>query len=98
MKEQEKQVSEMAKVMQKCYEKNGLLNFKWFAESAYKYLTEDSVILSREDKAKLVHINTLKNIKSISQLKELLNNITAINDLMGYNDRELEIRQEEHKG
>lgn len=60
-------------------------------------IPEDSVVFSKEDKAKLVHIDTLKNIKSISQLKELLSNITAINDLMGYNDRELEIRQEERK-
>ncbi len=49
MKDKEKQIEEMAKVMQKCYEKNGLLNFKWLAESAYKCLTEDSVVLSREE-------------------------------------------------
>jgi hypothetical protein len=66
-------------------------------EKGYRKLPEDSVVLSEEDKAKLIHINTLKNIKSISQLKELLSNITAINDLMGYNDRELEIRQEANK-
>ena len=29
------QIEEMAKKMQKCYEKNGLLNFKWFAEALY---------------------------------------------------------------
>ena len=28
----EEQIEEMAEKMQKCYEKNGLLNFKWFAE------------------------------------------------------------------
>lgn len=63
----------------------------------YQSKFSDSVVLSKEDKAKLVHIDTLKNIKSISQLRELLSNITAINDLMGYNDRELEIRQEERR-
>ena len=31
----EKQIEEMVEKMQKCYEKNGLLNFKWFAESLY---------------------------------------------------------------
>ena len=50
MKDKEKQIiEEMARVMQKCYEKTGLLNFKWFAESVYKYLTKDSVVLSREE-------------------------------------------------
>lgn len=47
MKDREKQIEKIAKIMQKCYEKNGVLNFKWFAESAYKCLTEDSVILSK---------------------------------------------------
>ena len=47
MKDKKEQINEMAKIMQKCYEKNGVLNFKWFAESAYKCLTEDSVILSK---------------------------------------------------
>ena len=32
----QEQIEEMAKKMQKCYEKNGLLNFKWFAEALYK--------------------------------------------------------------
>ena len=31
----EQQIEEMAKKMQKCYEKNGLQNFKWFAEALY---------------------------------------------------------------
>ena len=31
----QEQIEEMAKKMQKCYEKNGLLNFKWFAEALY---------------------------------------------------------------
>ena len=31
----EKQIEEMVEKMQKCYEKNGLLNFKWFAEALY---------------------------------------------------------------
>lgn len=31
----EQQIEEIAKKMQKCYEKNGLLNFKWFAEALY---------------------------------------------------------------
>lgn len=69
----------------------------YLVNKGYRKIDKDSVVLSREDKAKCVHIDTLKNIKSISQLKELLSTITAINDLMGYNDRELEIRQEERK-
>ena len=31
----EEQIEEIAGKMQKCYEKNGLLNFKWFAEAIY---------------------------------------------------------------
>lgn len=31
----EEQIEEIAEKMQKCYEKNGLLNFKWFAEALY---------------------------------------------------------------
>ena len=31
----EKQIEEIAEKMQKCYAKNGLLNFKWFAEALY---------------------------------------------------------------
>lgn len=31
----EQQIEEMTRKMQKCYEKNGLLNFKWFAEVLY---------------------------------------------------------------
>lgn len=31
----EQQIREMAEKMQKWYEKNGLLNFKWFAEALY---------------------------------------------------------------
>lgn len=31
----EEQIEEIAGKMQKCYEKNGLLNFKWFAEALY---------------------------------------------------------------
>ena len=31
----QEQIEEMTKKMQKCYEKNGLLNFKWFAEALY---------------------------------------------------------------
>ena len=54
----EEQVEKMAKVMQKCYEKNGLLNFKWFAESAYKYLTENSIILSKEEYERLQNLLT----------------------------------------
>lgn len=31
----EEQIEEIAVKMQKCYKKNGLLNFKWFAEALY---------------------------------------------------------------
>lgn len=51
-----KQIEEMAKIMQKCYEKNGLLNFKWFAESAYKCLTEDSVVFTKEELSRTIFI------------------------------------------
>lgn len=116
MKDKEKQIEEMAKIMlysiqipdeitsavkveeiRKAYYLPVLNYAIRLYNAGYRKLPEDSVVLSMEDKAKFVHIDTLKNIKSISQLKELLNNITAINDLMGYNDRELEIRQEERK-
>lgn len=33
MKTEQEQIEEMTRKMQRCYEKNGLLNFKWFAES-----------------------------------------------------------------
>ena len=33
--DREEQIEEIAEKMQKCYEKNGLLNFKWFAEALY---------------------------------------------------------------
>lgn len=43
----ERQIEEMAKKMQKCYEKNGLLNFKWFAEAlynaGYRKISEDNI-------------------------------------------------------
>ena len=32
----EQQIEEITRKMQKCYEKNGLLNFKWFAEALYE--------------------------------------------------------------
>lgn len=42
------QIEEMAKKMQKCYEKNGLLNFKWFAEAlynaGYRKIPKDNVV------------------------------------------------------
>lgn len=57
MKDKKEQINEMAKIMQKCYEKNGVLNFKWFAESAYKCLTEDSVILSGKQCVEIVQDN-----------------------------------------
>ena len=72
-------------------------NFVYCPSDRFTVVFENSVVILKEDKATLVHIDTLKNIQSISQLKELFSNITAINDLMGYNDRELEIRQEERK-
>ena len=33
MKTKQDQVKEMAEKMKRCFEKNGLLNFKWFAEA-----------------------------------------------------------------
>lgn len=31
----QEQIKEMTEKMQRCFEKNGLLNFKWFAEALY---------------------------------------------------------------
>lgn len=32
----QKQIEEMTEKMQRCFEKNGLLNFKWFAEALFR--------------------------------------------------------------
>ena len=32
----QEQIEEMTEKMQRCFEKNGLLNFKWFAEALYE--------------------------------------------------------------
>lgn len=71
----EQQIEEMAKKMQKYYEKNGLLNFKWFAEAlynaGYRKLPEDSVVLSREEHEILVKTaqGKIGNMKATDLLK-----------------------------
>ena len=48
------QIEEMTRKMQKCYEKNGLLNFKWFAETlynaGYRKVPDGAVILLPEER------------------------------------------------
>ena len=63
----EKQIEEMAEKMQKCYEKNGLLNFKWFAEALYNAgyrKLPDNVILLDNDCSTVIAVN-----KSIQEIK-----------------------------
>ena len=49
----QEQIEEMTEKMQRCFEKNGLLNFKWFAEAlynaGYRKVDKDSVVLTRVD-------------------------------------------------
>ena len=56
--DKQKQIEEMKKKMQKCYEKNGLLNFKWFAETlfdlGYRKIPENAVVLTREEYENLI--------------------------------------------
>ena len=63
----EEQIEEIAEKMQKCYEKNGLLNFKWFAEAlfnaGYRKLP-DNVILLDNDCSTVIAVN-----KSIQEIK-----------------------------
>ena len=51
------QIEEMAKKMKQCYEKYGLLNFKWFAEAiynaGYRKVPECAIILTKEEYDKL---------------------------------------------
>lgn len=65
--DREEQIEEMAEKMQKCYEKNGLLNFKWFAEALfnadYRKLP-DNVILLDNDCFTVIAVN-----KSIQEIK-----------------------------
>ena len=83
----EKQVEKMAKVMQKCYEKNGLLNFKWFAESAYKCLTEDNVVISNKQCVEMIQYNYNMGYekgsketaeKLIAKIKQFLSNVETV--------------------
>ena len=64
------QIEEMAKKMQKCYEKNGLLNFKWFAEAlynaGYRKIPKDNVVLSREEQERILTA-TEKRIKELKR-------------------------------
>lgn len=63
----EKQIEEIAEKMQKCYEKNGLLNFKWFAEALYNAgyrKLPDNVILLDNDCFTVIAVN-----KSIQEIK-----------------------------
>ena len=63
----EEQIEEIAEKMQKCYKKNGLLNFKWFAEAlfnaGYRKLP-DNVILLDNDCFTVIAVN-----KSIQEIK-----------------------------
>lgn len=68
MKDKEKQIEEMAKAMQKCYEKNGLLNFKWLAESAYKTFSENSVVLTSEEYKIIDH--NIKHLECVCNAHE----------------------------
>ena len=56
--------------MQKCYEKNGLLNFKWFAEAlynaGYRKIPKDNVVLSREEQERILTA-TEKRIKELKR-------------------------------
>ena len=64
------QIEEMATTMQKCYEKNGLLNFKWFAEAlynaGYRKIPKDNVVLSREEQERILTA-TEKRIKELKK-------------------------------
>lgn len=63
----QKQIEEMTEKMQRCFEKNGLLNFKWFAEAlynaGYRKIREKNETLEEQIK----HLNTI-----VERLDELL--------------------------
>ena len=62
------QIAEMAKKMKQCYEKYGLLNFKWFAEAIYN---------AGYRKSEEVRKETAKEI--LSDLLDLHNSVQDIN-------------------
>ena len=73
----QEQIKEMTEKMQRCFEKNGLLNFKWFAEAlynaGYRKIKEKDETLEKQIK----HLNTI-----VERLDELLGK--GINDyIMG---------------
>ena len=51
--DREEQIEEIAEKMQKCYEKNGLLNFKWFAEAlynaGYRKIDENCAVITKAE-------------------------------------------------
>ena len=69
----QEQIEEMTEKMQGCFEKNGLLNFKWFAEAlynaGYRKIKEKDETLEEQIK----HLNTI-----VERLDELLGK--GIND------------------
>lgn len=50
----QEQIEEMTEKMQRCFEKNGLLNFKWFAEAlysvSYRKVPDGAVVLTPEER------------------------------------------------
>ena len=79
----QEQIEEMTEKMQRCFEKNGLLNFKWFAEALYnagyrkiddlkaenKRLKTECALL--DDELRIARQDT---IDVLNKVKEKLNN------------------------
>lgn len=79
----QEQIKEMTEKMQRCFEKNGLLNFKWFAEALYdagyrkiddlkaenKQLKTECALL--DDELRIARQDT---IDVLNKVKEKLNN------------------------
>lgn len=80
MEDGKKQVEEMTKIMQKHYERNGLLNFKWFAESAYKYITKNNVVLSGKQCVEMIQYNYNMGYKHGSKetAEKIINKVRAM--------------------
>lgn len=76
MKTEQEQIETMAKKMQKCYEKNGLLNFKWFAETLIKAGYGDV----SEYKAEIERLKSEFKQAKIDVLKELRKRIEIATD------------------
>ena len=77
----QEQIEEMTEKMQRCFEKNGVLNFKWFAEAlynaCYRKIKDETLEERNGIKAEIKHLNTI-----VERLDELLGK--GINDyIMG---------------